>query len=139
MRLRREDEVTEACRLALLLHYSEITLTGEQSGYAEQLLSEFMKKNMLFAFYKKFDQRVIQKYQLYDKVIFEYRSKPKRCVTIHFRMEDSKNQFTTEPIKEVYEGIYVKEFIVFFGEHLQYYVTEEWDGKMQKLQRVERL
>ena len=128
-RLRREDEVTEACRLALLLHYSEITLTGEQSGYAEQLLSEFMKKNMLFAFYKKFDQRVIQKYQLYDKVIFEYRSKPKRRVMIHFRMEDSKNQFTTEPIKEVYEGIYVKEFIVFFGEHLQYYVTEEWDGK----------
>lgn len=130
-RLRREEELTAACRLALLLHYSEIKLTEEQASYVEQLLSEFMKKKMLFAFYKKFDQKVIQKYQLYDKVIFEYRSRPKRQVTIHFRMEDSKNQFMSEQIKEVYEGIYVKEFIVFFGEELQYYVTEEWDGKSE--------
>ena len=34
-------------------------------------------------------------------------------------------------MKEVYGGVYFKEFVLFFGESLQYYITEERDGQEQ--------
>ena len=32
-------------------------------------------------------------------------------------------------LQEVYEGIYVKEFLVFYGEKIPYYIKEERDGE----------
>ena len=34
-------------------------------------------------------------------------------------------------MKEVYSGVFFKEFILFFGESLQYYITEEKNGEEQ--------
>ena len=31
----------------------------------------------------------------------------------------------------MYGGVFVKDFVLFFGESLQYYITEEKDGKAQ--------
>jgi hypothetical protein len=32
-------------------------------------------------------------------------------------------------MREAYSGVYFKEFILFFGEQLQYYIMEEADGR----------
>lgn len=37
----------------------------------------------------------------------------------------------TESMKEAFAGVFFKEFVLFFGESLQYYITEEWDGEEQ--------
>ena len=37
-------------------------------------------------------------------------------------------------MKDMFSGICVKEFILFFGERLQYYITEDADGKEQVTQ-----
>ena len=34
-------------------------------------------------------------------------------------------------MREAYGGVFFKDFILFFGESLQYYITEEKDGKTQ--------
>ena len=34
-------------------------------------------------------------------------------------------------MKEVYFGVYVKEFVLFYGEKLQYYITEEQENQEQ--------
>ena len=34
-------------------------------------------------------------------------------------------------MERVFGGIYVKEFVLFFGESLQYYITEEYGNKEQ--------
>lgn len=131
MRLKEEKEVNESCRLALLLHYAESEVDEIQYKLLEQLLSEFTEKNMFFAFYKKFDQKINQRYHLYDKVIVEYRSRPGEHIVIHSCKQDEANQFLSEDMNETYEGIYTKEFIVFFGEDIQYYITEESAGKRE--------
>ena len=37
----------------------------------------------------------------------------------------------TEEMAEMYDGVFVKEMILFFGDAIQYYITEEIDGQME--------
>ena len=38
-------------------------------------------------------------------------------------------KYVAEDMKQVYEGIFVKQFVLFYGETMQYYISEETDGK----------
>ena len=49
-------------------------------------------------------------------------------------MEQAKNEETTyktEEMQEVYGGVCFKDFVLFFGERLQYYIMEQWGGDEQ--------
>ena len=39
------------------------------------------------------------------------------------------NQYMTKEMKDVCNGIFVMEFVVFYGEEIHYYITEESDGE----------
>lgn len=118
-----EQELNEACRLGLLKYLAEkSSLTEKQVQIADALLAEYVAKNICFEFYRKFDRKLILKYHLYDKFFLEYHSEPGKRVKVNFRMD--KGSYQTEDLVEMYDGIYVKEFILFFGETVQYYITE---------------
>lgn len=117
------QELNEACRLGLLKHLAERdSLTEKQMQIADALLGEYVTKNICFDFYRKFERKLILKYQLYDKFFLEYHAEPGKQVKVNFRMD--KGVYQTEDLVEMYDGIYVKEFILFFGETVQYYITE---------------
>ena len=42
-----------------------------------------------------------------------------------------EHEYCKEDMKDMFAGICVREFILFFGERLQFYITEEMDGKEQ--------
>ena len=47
---------------------------------------------------------------------------------IHYYLEneqDEKPSYKSEPVKNMYQGIFVKEFLLFYGETLHYYLTVE--------------
>lgn len=132
-RLWEKEELNEACRLALLKHFSEFApKTQGENALLEQLLEEFSEKGMIFPFYKKFGQNIVMRYQLYDKEFVEYRTKPGAHVTIHYSIGEQKERFLAEDMAEVYEGIFVKQFVIFFGETIQYYITET-DGEKSEI------
>ena len=43
--------------------------------------------------------------------------------------ENMPNEFITEDMSNVYDGVFVKTFVMFFGEMVQYYIYEEYDGQ----------
>lgn len=112
------------CKLAFL-KYLSLNQT-EQKHYKsilESYLKEFTDRKMYFPFYKNFDRELIQKYYLYDKVFIEYRGKKNCNMKIHYCTDESGN-YRIEEMPEVYEGIYVKGFTLFFGENIEYYVSQ---------------
>lgn len=126
-RLRTEMELNDACRLGLLKYLAEKKeLTQDEFRIADELLAEYTAENLYFAFYRKFDERLIRRYHLYDKFFLEYHAMPGKHILVHFRMEEEET-YQTEELSEMYDGIYVREFILFFGENVQYYITED-DG-----------
>jgi len=121
------DEVLNVCKLALLYYYSEKEeLDAVEKTLAEDLLLYFARRNICFAFYKSFQGRITIPYEIADKTFVEYRTSPDSRVTIHYMYEgdDEKDGYTIEDMNNVFEGIFVKSFVLFYGRSVSYYITE---------------
>ena len=126
-------ELNEACELGLLKYLSEKEkLSDRQLGIVDALLGVYTSKNIYFAFYRKFPAKLIVKYHFYDKYFLEYHTTPGKHVMVHFRM--GENDYQSEDLIEMYDGIFVREFILFFGEMVQYYITEGDGTNMQVIE-----
>lgn len=124
-------ELNDACKLALLLALSkEPQEDGSLYDIEDSLLAEYTCRNMNFAFYKKLDKRLVQKYHLYDKVFLEYRTDPKKHIILHYSRDEDGENFIRQDMPDVYDGIFVEQFILFFGEEIQYYITEEYGNQV---------
>ena len=125
-------ELNDACKLALLRSYSEQEYLGNrQLALEDALLAEYTRRNMHFAFYKKLNPDLILKYHLYDKVFLEYRANPHSHVVLNYSRDEDGDKFIKEDMPDVYDGIFVKAFVMFFGETVQYYISEEYAGQVQ--------
>lgn len=124
-------KLNDACKLALLKSFSGMSSLQEaQYEAADVLLAEFTGRNMNFSFYKRLDRRLVQKYHLYDKIYVEHRTNPKKHVVLHYSRDEDGEQFHEVDMPNVYAGIFVETFVVFFGEEIQYYITEEYKNKV---------
>lgn len=125
-------ELNDACKLALLKHYADLhNISGEQYRIEDELLAEYTCRNMNFAFYKKLDHRLMMKYHFYDKVFLEYRANPRKHVVLHYSRDEDGENFVAEDMPDVYDGIFVKAFVMFFGETVQYYISEEYQNEVE--------
>ncbi len=127
-----EKELALVCGMALVKYYSELDdLSEYQKNLAKGIITGLTRKDYVFPFYSKFTGVVDIPFEIMDKTMVEYRTSPKSRVIIHYMYEDSnhKKKYVAEDMNNVYEGIYVKQFILFYGEVLSYYVSEEKDGK----------
>jgi hypothetical protein len=130
-RFRHNRELNDACKLALFRSLAESGQQDEMTYEIEDaLLSEYTRRNMNFAFYSKLDRRLVQKYHLYDKVFLEYRTDPKKHVVLHYSRDEDGDSFISEDMPDVYDGIFVEQFVLFFGEMVQYYITEEYGNQI---------
>jgi hypothetical protein len=121
----KETELNDACRLGLLKHYStKDMLSDGQKNILDELLELYVSKNIYFAFYRGFDKKILCKYYLYDKYFVEYHTTPGNRVVINYRLNEEAD-YRKEDLMEMYPGIYVRQFVLFFGETAQYYVTED--------------
>ncbi len=122
-------DLTEICKLALLKYHTELPETSEEDEkWMDELLAELIEQEMYFAFYRKLPQRLLEKYQFYDKTFLEFRTDPKRRVRLHYALPEAPDQYITEEMQHMFGGIFVRQFVLFFGESIQYYITEEEDG-----------
>lgn len=133
----RELEMDSVCRLALLKYYAFCpTLDERQEQQAEDLLDEFQQKGLRFAFYQKLPRSFLLPGQLEDRIFVEQKASPKDRVTLHYSLSsaaDSEVIYKNEPMKRMYRELFSKEFILFYGETLTYYITIEHQGKLVTL------
>ncbi len=126
-------ELEDVCLLALLEHYSRmVDLRPEQEKIARELLLEYNGRGMRFAFYQAFPLKLRQPYQLEDKVFLEYVANPEHTVLLYYRIRGQQEEYLQEPMKNCFEGIYVKEFILFYGEELECYIEELQEDQVVK-------
>ncbi len=125
-------ECNDACKLALLKYYSQKKdISERQLALEEELLAEYTRRNMHFAFYKYLHPDLVLKYHLYDKVFLEYRTNPCSHVVLNYSRDEDGDNFIKEDMLDVYGGIFVKAFVMFFGEAIQYYISEEQGDQVE--------
>lgn len=121
-------QVADVCRLAMLRYYGGLAnLTQGQKKWRDYLLAKYLGEGMRFAFYGTFPERLRREYLLEDKFVVEYRANPADDVVLHYRLNDEKEQSFL--MQNTFEGIFTKEFVLFYGDRLTWYFTVEKNGK----------
>lgn len=123
-----EKELNLVCKMALVKYYSgKNTLSEFRKEIASKILYELARKEMVFPFFLDMKDELKLPYDIADRTMVEYRANPKSRVVIHYVLEnkEKKKKYVSEDMKQVYEGIFVRQFILFYGETLQYYISEE--------------
>lgn len=124
--------LNDACQLALLKHFAEKTdITQAELEIEDTLLKYYIYNNMYFDFFARLDYRLLEKYFLYDKAFLQYESTPGTHVVLHYSRDEDGEEFNSEDMVEMYDGIYVKTFVIFFGEMIRYYIIEEHDNSIE--------
>lgn len=136
-RLRRCSEpVRKECKLAALKYWARNPAAGTdgRAQYLQEFLREMMGEGIHLNFYREMHGAGELLAHLQDKTIVEYRSHCGDRVTIHYVVSQENGEtgeYMTEDMARVCGGYYFKEFVLFFGESLQYYIVEERGGEEQ--------
>ena len=120
------EELPDICKLAVLQGFSEQEdKMREYEAVLKPLVAEMLQKRKYFEFLKKYPYDLPEEVFLLDKTLLEYRENPMGITKIHYIEEENQdNEYQVENLKQVYPGVETKEFILFFGEALQYYLSE---------------
>ena len=127
------QEGNEICCLAVLKYLAEQEiLTEPQVRFAEQSMRLFAARGMIFPFFTEFEGKAELPPCMADKIYVEYRTDPKSKVMISYMFDgEGEGRFEKEEMRHIGYGVFVKEFILFYEEVLQYYISEERDGEAQ--------
>lgn len=122
------------CKLAYTKLYSESagSLSETELRWSLLFLKEIILEGMYFPYFKEYAKYVTYMHRFLDKTMIEYRVPEGTKATIHYMIEKAdkeENEYVSETMKDMYHGICVKQFVLFFGEKLQYYIVEHKDGE----------
>ncbi|MBD5488333.1 MAG: hypothetical protein HDR13_05990 [Lachnospiraceae bacterium] len=124
------------CKIACLRYYAENK--DAQDETVRQICCDFLRElvdeHIVLPLYKEYQGYIPQMDAYQDKTMVEYRAKAGSRAVIHYVIQSensTENEYRKEEMKNMFGGICVKEFILFFGERLQFYITEEMDGNEQ--------
>lgn len=132
--INRQEEIPLVCKLAYTKYYAENKKLVDEhiSRCLFVFLREILMQNIYFPYFKEYADNITFMRRFMDKTMVEYRIKDGNKAVIHYLMEKeegTEGEYVKEEMKDMFGGICVKEFILFFGEHLQYYITEIENGK----------
>lgn len=133
----RNRTVPFVCMLAYLKFYSREAdrLPEERKEVCISFLyTLYVDKNIVMPFYAEYKNVLPQARRIADNVMIEYRGNPQSTVMIHYiisRDGEEESSYIREEMKNMFGGIFVKEFLLFYGESLQYYVTESFGNREQ--------
>lgn len=133
---RRGYQLPTVTHLAYLRYFAEHD--EDRAKADEKILQEFLQeivieKEIMVPFMHKYTNMPGME-SLADKTLVSYKTNPKTRVVIHYlkNYEGQENGgYQKEEMKEVYFGVYVKDFVLFYGEEIQYYITEEQENQEQ--------
>ncbi len=128
--------VNRICHLALFKEAAaDRKASKEANELKKALLAECMEDGLVFAFYRKLPQTLLEPYQLDDKTFVECHAAPDAKVTLFYSTDTGlgeKTSFCTRPLQPVYEGIFGASFTLFYGESIRYYFQVEKEGSITR-------
>ena len=117
--------------MALLKYYStKDYLSDKEKQFVGKSVEYFVKQDKVLPFFKKFSRFITMPEYVADKFYVQYVADPDAKVTIHYCLDENGEvdlKFSAENMKDVFYGIRVKEFILFYEDNLQYYIVEAKD------------
>ncbi len=118
-RYKKALPVNESMRIALLKYLcTSKDLDEEELNMLDILLADAILRNQYFGFFVNCNEKLKIKYHLYDKQFIEINTEKRKSVVITYSINGQPA--AEEDMIEMYDGLYVKQFILFYGDELRY-------------------
>jgi hypothetical protein len=100
-------------------------------------LKDLMSQDLYFGFFKNYATLSSMMYSFADRTILEYHTRPNIRCKVHYLLitnenTDNTGEYQVCDLRQMYDGIYATSFIVFYGEQIQYYITEEPEERLDE-------
>ncbi len=128
--------LSKICKLGYLKYYADnkSDIKEQDKAIISTFLADLMEQGIHLNCFLEFRELGPDSLAVYDKTIIEYRTRPGSVVKIHYQIaseESGEEEYIMENMNLAYGGVFFKEFVLFFGESLQYYIVEEYGGESQ--------
>ncbi|MCR4591025.1 MAG: DUF5717 family protein [Lachnospiraceae bacterium] len=126
-RYREYGELDDVSALSLLKYYSDFR-DSDVKKQLSPLVDKLLEAGTVFDFFREYRENVPAMSLYHDRTFVEYMTDPEKKVMINYRISDDMDdvgEFRADNMDENYQGVYSSDFVLFYGEKLQYYITEE--------------
>ncbi|NLJ96487.1 MAG: hypothetical protein GX321_04980 [Clostridiales bacterium] len=102
-------------------------LSDNDKKFISYNIDRFERQGMILPFFQKYKSIIELPERIIDKTYIEYKTDPKKQVFLHYKVNKNNHgsQYIVECMPNVLLGIHVKEFVLFYNEDIEYYITEE--------------
>lgn len=120
-----KDKVATVHLLALTKYYSTLPLLEEdQKQLCQNLVNILLEEGMVFPFFKKLANHISIPNDVLDKGIIQYIGQKDSGVELEIRILPDEEEYHSDDMKRVYQGVFIKQKILFDGEIMEYQVFE---------------
>ena len=124
-----KDRMPTIYLLALTRYFS--TLDKVEAGDAELLktmTSLLLEEGLVFPYTRELSKHIPVPEDIMDKAMVEYRGRKDAHPELQVRILPEETGFHSEDIRRVYQGIFVKQKVLFEGETMEYRIYAYLDG-----------
>jgi hypothetical protein len=136
---KRGEPVNYPCKLAFLQFAADHDEIHTTAHFAiEKYLGELIRDGIHLEFFRRFKDFPSLLAPMQDKTILEYRTRSKNPVRLTLMLcqdEGEAGEYRDMEMRRVLGGVFFQEFILFFGESIQYHVVENKDGQEELVER----
>ncbi len=121
-----KDRVPTIYLLSLSKYYSELSsLDEDQQKLCAAITSILLEEGLIFPYYKKLAGFVPMPEDILDKAMIQYRTDRNARIDLQVRILPDEEEFHSEDIHRMYQGIFVKQKVLFEGEIMEYKISEQ--------------
>ncbi len=116
--------------LSLTRYYSEQEdLTEEEKKLCQEIVDFLLESDLVFPYFRRLGQFVQIPGDIMDKVMIQYNGDKDARVILRVRVLPDEDEFHSEEMRRIYQGVFVMQKVLFKGETLEYRVYEYQNGK----------
>lgn len=113
-------------------------LSESEISFISYNIERFERQGIILPFFQRYMNIIKLPERIRDRCYVEYKTDPKKQVFLHYRLNKNKgvSEFIIERMSNVLLGIHVKEFVLFYNEDLEYYITEESQNEVNSTESL---
>lgn len=112
--------------LALSKYYSGLPkLQEDQKKLCQIIVDQLLEDGMIFPYFKLLGEQIRIPEDIMDKAMFQYVGQKDAKVELQIRILPQEERFHRDDIRRVYQGIFVKQKVLFEGEIMEYEIYEQ--------------
>lgn len=131
--LMQEMAVDPICKIAYLQYVAAQPdkLGQQQRQLVRSLTLEFIRHKQYVPFFESFLPFMPELLCYTERTYLEYRTNPAVEVYLHSSLSEKQEGYQKQKLTPIYPGYYCESFVLYFGQHLQYYFLEKFEANEQ--------